>query len=370
VVRFGTHAGRTWAYLVNDAPFPATVQLTVEAGPACRMEELTGRRKVPAPETGSQGMFWRVPLEAYDLVAVSFSEPGVRLARPNISSPSAVAGELSQQVRALSARAAMLANAGPLQTLKNPGFEASGSDADGLQGWALTAPPGTTAHSDPADKHSGARALHLASSGAAIRVLSDPFDPPPTGRISVSVWMHVKGPDQQPPLQLAIEGKLEGADYFRFAMVGRAPAGAPAAPPIAPTWANYVFQVDDLPLEGLQRVRVRFDLAGAGEVWIDDVQVFHLAFNRKERLELSKIIALADVKLQNGLLGDCVRLLEGYWPQFLQVNVTPPESVVRIDGRGPSRAAARRQAHSAESSQDRSGFLDRFKGMLPRQLRF
>lgn len=371
IARFGSHAGRSWAYLVNDAPFPATVQLAVDASPRCRMEELTGRRKIAPPEIGPQGTVWRVSLEPYDLVAVSFSEPGVRLLRPAISSPSSVAAELSEQVRALSTRAAILGSLAPLPAPKNPGFEGD-EEGDGLSGWTANAPAGTAARLDSADKHAGRQSLHLTSSGPALRMLSEAFDPPATGRLSVSVWMRVKDERAQPPLQLAIEGKLDGADYSRFAVVGQSPPGTPPAPPIAASWANYLFQVEDLPLEGLAQVRVRFDLAGPGEVWIDDVQVFHLAFNRKERLELSKIIALADVKLQNGQLGDCLRLLEGYWPRFLQVHVPLPDNLVQAadpPGAG-SRAANRRQTRTAEAPQERSGLLDRFKGMLPRQLRF
>ncbi len=66
---------------------------------------------------------------------------------------------------------------------------------------------------------------------------------------------------------------------------------------------------------------------GPGEVWMDDVQLFNLAFSRPELVELSKLITLADVKLQNGQVSDCLQLLEGYWPQFLEENVRcPPES--------------------------------------------
>ncbi len=73
---------------------------------------------------------------------------------------------------------------------------------------------------------------------------------------------------------------------------------------------------------------------GPGEVWIDDVQVFGLAFSPPEMVELSKLITLADVKLQNGQIGDCLRLLEGYWPRFLEENVALPAGTV------PSETAA------------------------------
>lgn len=368
-VRFGTQGGRTWAYLVNDAPFPATVQVPVDGPSSYQVEELTGARKVSLPEAGPQGTVWSVSLEPFDLLGVCFSAPGVRLGRPVVASPPSVAAELAERVRTLGVRAAMLGNPPPLAVLTNPGFETLANNDAGLPGWTLTAPAGTQVRTESTDKRTGVRALHVVSSSVPVRVLSEPFDPPATGRISVSVWMRVPDAARQPPMQLAVEGKLDGSPYYRFANVGQPPPGSPPVPTIAAQWANYIFQVDDLPLEGLTQFRVRFDLSGAGEVWIDDVQVFHLAFNRKERIELSKLVALADIKLQNGQLGDCLHLLEGYWPRFLETHVALPAG----DVRGAETTAARpsrRQARAAESNQDRSGLMDRFKGMLPRQLRF
>jgi len=369
-LRFGTHNGRTYAYAVNDAPFAATVRVPLEGAAAFHLEELTGTRKLAPPEIGPQGAFWNVTLEPFDLLGVCFQEAGVRLGRPQVSSSPAVAAELAERVRGLGVRAAMLGTPTPLPALTNPGFEAVGTAEKPMPGWSATVlPTGAQVRVDDADKHSGVRSLHLTSPAAALRVLSEPFEAPPTGRISVSVWMRVPDAARQPPLQLAIEGMLDGAQYYRFAMVGQTPPGAPPVPPIAAQWANYIFQVDDLPLEGLTQLRVRFDLAGAGDVWLDDVQVYPLAFTRKERIELSKLIALADLKLQNGQVGDCLHLLQGYWPQYL-------ESYVPVPPAGPDRAdttasrTGRKPSRPPEASQERSTLMDRFKGMLPRQLRF
>lgn len=120
----------------------------------------------------------------------------------------------------------------------------------------------------------------------------------------------------QPPLRLAIQGKLHGRDYYRYGPVGLPPSAGQAADTIRLEWGRFVLPVDDLPLEGLTSLRVRFDLMGPGEVWLDDVQVSGLAFSVPEMVELSKLIMLADVKLQNGQIGDCLRLLDGYWPRF------------------------------------------------------
>ena len=97
----------------------------------------------------------------------------------------------------------------------------------------------------------------------------------------MSVWLRLADPARQPALRLAVEGKLAGRDYYRFAAVGQPPAPEQPACPSARTWGQYIFQVDDLPLDGLSQLRVRFDLMGQGEVWIDDVQLFDLAFNER-----------------------------------------------------------------------------------------
>jgi len=53
----------------------------------------------------------------------------------------------------------------------------------------------------------------------------------------------------------------------------------------------------------LTDLRVRFTLSGQGEVWVDDLRVLDLDFNDRERLELSKVITLADYKRKRGRSG-------------------------------------------------------------------
>jgi hypothetical protein len=68
------------------------------------------------------------------------------------------------------------------------------------------------------------------------------------------------------------------------------------------------------------------------------------------------------VKLQNGQMGDCVRLLEGYWPRFLEENVPLPAGV-------PETIAVQPRP-TEEKPPERSGWLNRVKDMLPESMRF
>ena len=84
-----------------------------------------------------------------------------------------------------------------------------------------------------------------------------------------------------------------------------------------------MFQVRDLP-EGLSGVSVHFALAAPAKCGSIDVQVFDLEFSDNERIELSKLIALAEYKRASGEVADCLRILEGYWPRFLASYVPRP----------------------------------------------
>jgi hypothetical protein len=71
-------------------------------------------------------------------------------------------------------------------------------------------------------------------------------------------------------------------------------------------------------------MRIKFELEGSGEIWIDNVQVYDLLFplsfyerSEPEKIVLVKLVSAVDKALENGELAECVRNLEGYWPRFL-----------------------------------------------------
>ena len=164
-------------------------------------------------------------------------------------------------------------------------------------------------------------------------IRSQPFPTPATGRVSVMVWLRIADPAQQPPLRLAIEGKLNGEVYYRYATVGR---GTDVK--LADNWPTYpyLFHVDDLPARGLTDLSVGFDLMGPGTVWIDDVQVLDRWFYQNERDELLKKIALAKKQLYEGKVVRCHRFLDSYWPRFLLQHVPPPTRMAQNPRRAPA----------------------------------
>jgi hypothetical protein len=367
--RFGTQGGRTYLYAVNDAPFATTARIHVEAGASCRIVEITGARKIaPLQADAGSGMYWEVQLEPYDLVGVQFSEPNVRLSEPHVTWSSAVDAALNTQISRLGARAAALRNPPPMDALPNLGFESSQQTDTPIPEWTIANQNGSTVQIDTTQKHSGVQSVKMTSMGGKACLVSRTFSAPATGRLAILVWLRVANASQQPPLMMALEANLHGREFDRYASIGLSSNPDQPAKPIMPEWTPFVLQIDDLPLEGLSALRVRFDLMGPGEVWIDDVQVYDLVFSEPELRELGKMIYLTGALLQKGQIGDCLNQLEGYWPRFLEEYV-PLQVTPAPRGSTPD-SLANKPRPPEEKPPERTGLMNRIKDMVPESLRF
>jgi hypothetical protein len=350
----------TIVYLVNDSPWSVTATIDIDLPSGCRLEKLGNSRDIGTLARNGTSSSWTVAMRPYDLVAARFTAANVRFGPVRVALNKNVTVALEGRIKDLVARAAALGNPPPLNVLENPGFELPDRDAQ-VPGWIANSPVGTAAELDSVEKHGGKRSLRLSSNGPTVSLRSAPFEAPQTGRLSVALWLRIADEKRQPTLRLALDGQFEDSEFFRYATVGG--SGADAVP-LLTQWAPYIFQVDDLPAEGLSDVRVRFDLLGAGEVWIDDIQLSDLVFSNNERLELNQLITLAKFKLQAGQVSDCVRLLEGYWPQFLVANVALTESPASLAQRQRGALQAAREPIGAAARPPR--VLDKMKGLVPK----
>ncbi len=211
---------------------------------------------------------------------------GVRFSRPEVTVPREVEAALDKQVRDLGYRTAALRKPPLLEVLENPGFDRPADGQNPLPGWTAVQPAGVSIQRDTQTKYSGDASARLSSTGPVGSLVSRPFPPPVTGRLTMLVRMRVADAAKQPPVRLVIEGRQGERTVAFYARFGK-PIDSDAAPPedtrpIAVEWSPYLMEVVDLPLETLSAMRVRLELSGPGEVWIDDVQLCDLAFNAEE----------------------------------------------------------------------------------------
>lgn len=335
-VRYATRGDRTYFYAANEAPFPTTMKVRVELPGDARVEPLVPGRTVGPLRRDADGVYWEAELAPYDLVAATINVGGARMFNPQTTYPAEVRAAIESRMGDLGDRVAALRFPPLYDALANPGFDRPATAASPLPGWQPNAPAGTTIALDARQPHGGTHSARMTSTGPTAALASDPFPPPSTGRLSLSVWLR-SAANRQPPLRVVVAGKLDGRDFYRAAQVG----SGGEAQPLTDQWSQFVIHVGDLPLEGIAQLHIRFELTGAGEVGIDDVQLCDLAFSKKERVELVRLLTPADVKLQNGQVADCVHLLEGYWPRFLYEHVPLPAEAAAAAETAPTREADR-----------------------------
>jgi hypothetical protein len=354
VVRQLRHNGKTYLYAVNDTPWSVDATLKIQA-PAGASLEIFGNRQTPAPISDGAGVSrtWSISLQPWDLIAGAFDTPNAAVTDWRAEVDREVLAQLRSGVGDLRGRANRLRDPQPLQVLANPDFETPVQDGV-LPGWESSRGAGMSVKTDSEKSRSGVRSLYVRSDGPVTWVRSNPFPAPTTGRLSVWVWLKIDDPSNQPPLQLAVEGRLNGQTYYRPARVGASDErGGPAPPTLTAEWAPYLVRIDNLPSSGLTDLRVAVDLMGRGEVWVDDVQVFDLWFDKTERSELLKKSAFASFVLGKGEVTQCGRLLRGYWPEFLRRHVpldTPQLAGTADSERTDSQAAADSDEPEASTS--------------------
>ena len=356
VVRSRRDAGRTVVSIANAGPVACRAALAVAAAPAAVVDAVDGVRLPLDPGGGAT-----VPLEPFE-VRTLLLDGGGAVRGVGVAYDDEVRRSVAARLADLGRRRTALETPQPLDVLDNPGFElaaAAGGDGGqsaGVGGWELVEPRrGTLALVPGIDAPTG-RGLAFASANGLSTLRSNPFPAPPTGRVSVAVWLRIEEGQPQPPLRLALEGMLEDREYYRFATVG----GLSGGKPLTGGWSQYVLQVDDLPTQGLESLRVRFDLLGPGAVQIDGVRVFDLAFDEQQRAQLSRRLTAIDERLQADDLGACVVELDTYWPRFLATFVT--DDAVAAAARAQLRTAAEPRPAPGAPAERSGSLLDRVRG--------
>jgi len=338
VVRSRRDSGSTRACVVNAGPGPCRAVLSLAGSPSAVIDAVDGARLPLEPGGGAA-----VPLGPWEVRTVVL-DGGVAVPGARADFGDDVRRSIESTLADLRRRRAVLETPQPLDALDNPGFEldgagvaeAGGRDVGGaVAGWELVEANRGTLRLVPGMAGAGGRALAFSSVNGLSTLRSNPFTPPTTGRISLAVWLRIADGDPQPPLRIAFEGVQDDREYYRFAPVG----GLTGGKPLTGEWSQFVLQIDDLPAQGLESLRVRIDLLGPGGVQLDGLRVFDLAFDESQRADLSRRLATVEQGLSANDLGGCLVQLDGYWPRFLAEFVSD-EAVAALDqvpapSRGP-----------------------------------
>ncbi len=292
--------------------------------------------------------------------------------------------DLRKRIYALQSKLVKSNNVQPLNVINNSSFEIQGQPS--FDGWesAEQSPDKIRLSSDrargeSADPASGVCLLMNNQEQKPVWVRSNTFEAPETGRLSISVWLKTEDVAHQPPLRLAVEGQSHGLSYYRFGSVGSLSSDQNSNQ-LETRWKRFAVHFDDLPMGGLQNLRIGFDLMGPGQVCIDNVQVFDRWFDENDAKAITQMLASTGPLLARPESFDtCRRLLDEYWTRFLdqyvvhaeQTNALPERLSATASGQlaqpGNQGVETQVATERANESSKKTPMFRRFRGFGPQR---
>jgi hypothetical protein len=367
VVRSFAEPHRVTLLVINASPWQTAAQIALDLQAPTAMTRLAALSEGVDPSSAMTQMFTpggpplALSLEPYAVQAVRFDNANVKVNRVTVRLSDAAKAELT-------ARLADLAKREPApriyKSLVNPGFEPIGGGA--VPGWRMIGGAGGAAELDATSPHEGKTCLYLQSSGQSIAVESEPFPTPPTGQFAMTAFVRGRNLAPGSELRMVVEAEREKRASRWSAFVG---GPRPGAHSLAEQWSAYPILVNELPLQSDGQTRVRFELTGAGEVWIDRLETYDLLFplpfyadRRAEFWEFVKVIQAAQHEFKSGRITDCVRRIEGYWPRFYTAYTPLAQQRLASQPSGPADPSPSAAEPPQQPSQS---VTDRFRNLLP-----
>lgn len=359
-VRMLSWQDRTYVYVVNDSPWSTQAALSLRIPPNCTAKALGVAADLPSPAQPGGESEWVIDLDPYDAAGIVFDNPGASVTAVRATVEERATQELSQRVSDLIDRVAVLTESPPAwKSLDDTGFENEPPAGQAFDGWEAFEEWGLSARRDAEGPQAGAHCMHLSVVDGRGYLRSNPLPTPRTGRLTATFWLRTDDVASQPPMRVAVTGRQAGQEFYEFETLGKA---AVKKWRLGEEWRKFEVSFSNLPLDGWETLRLRFDLLGPGDVWIDDVVLRDLVLAKDQQEEWRFTVSMAALHLKQGDIVDCQRLLDGYWPRLLEANVEVPAAAV-------ARRSRPTNSQPPPLKEDGPDFFDRLRKVLPAFLR-
>jgi hypothetical protein len=388
VVRYYRNSRETWIYVLNAAPFHTNVKMTISRKSKVPFKTYMGLRH-EEPISVSDSLVWNFTATPYDLVALRVADPKARIDSVNVTCPEEICGpngRMHQTVQDFVDRV-VAAQKGLEIPLKNGDFEeiaatevTNVSDAENssdrtnlfkleipqsslfkkshknedntvqtpeqgigqskndlfdpthIPGWRAFGPNDVDVRLDREIVRNGSASLKISSKQSSGGVISQPFPSPATGRLCAQINLGVPQDTRDAQINVYLSGRKNGAPFNRRIEMGPTIMKKLRDPNLvrddsSVVWFSEVLLFDRLPLDGLEDLALRFELAGNGVVWLDHIRLYRLAFASSEQSELMKLINTADYRAYKGRVLDVMFMLDSYWARLLKDQI-PDDSPI------------------------------------------
>ncbi|MEZ6089193.1 MAG: hypothetical protein R3C05_14420 [Pirellulaceae bacterium] len=302
-----------YMYAMNPAPWAIQLNLEFSNPDGAAITPLH-----PSSTTTRADAKQSIPLLPGQLIAFRIDSPSADIVTWSSEIPGAPAlrEHLAGQLQKLSQTVGTLGQPSGYQELANGDFERSASSLDSIPGWLAAQHPAESVKLARDAGVDGSQAVQLTNHGEGARtwLLSHPFPAPTSGRLAIQTRIKRDSKTPLVKLRLALEGRYRDRSIRRSVMI------TSSANESLPTdWSAMPvgLEVTDLPVEGLDELRIAFDLVSPGTVWIDNVLLHDQFLTQAERKELQSQVFVAVERMRDGDLTAAGRLLDSYWGRYL-----------------------------------------------------
>ena len=266
-VRARADGDRTYLALANDTPYPVRVSALVATSATATVEDL-GQGVPATAEPMPVGLRLTADLEAFGTSAIRIGAAGARVASVSVVN----AEDRERHRSAVARRLRELASGGAIGHL-NPGFEPdsivqrTSSTGDSAlepapEGWRVEGAEGALIAIELDRPRSGRGSLRIEATDEGASAVSPAFLPPgPIGLLRAEL--------RTEPADAAVRVRIESDPGAASAV--RLAADLQAID--RSSWTPMELRVPGLPTDGASPLRLRFELRGAGRLWIDDLEL-------------------------------------------------------------------------------------------------
>ncbi len=359
VIRKLTAGGQTTLYFVNPTPWDLNATLTVQLPADATVTRLAGSQMSHGPQQKGAGQ-WSISVPAYGLIGAQVDVFDVAITGAKVYLPTGVMRGLRDELEELAHRVRSIRSLPPRGILANANFEKPGQDGQ-IPGWTASDQPGTSVGLEKQKIYEGLQSLRLQSEGNVVWVRSEEIEIPASRRLMLK--MHLLNGDaaEQPSLRIVLDGYVGNQNVYRPVSVG-----GETPFPLQSAWSEFAYPIFDLPPE-LQKARIGFDMIGQGDVLVDRIEVYDVAFRDSEITQLNKLVTLAYAKYQQAEIGDCYQLLNSYWARFLKEHVPIAPALAEQLERARAANMAQRNAPAEEPAEPApKGWFETIRSYTPR----
>lgn len=360
-----TEDDERYFYFVNSSPWIARslVEWTAPKGSsvvALGTQEFNPRTRIGQDESNATTV--AVTVEPYGLVAFRFDHADVRLTACRTElGVLGVFEQLSEQYHQIASRTEQLSPYQGTEAEANFLVMNEGSHAKLLVdssfeqplnsgGWNAASGDGSSVLLDSEQPATGLTSVHMEAVRAKASVTSNVFDAPATRRLLMAVKLRTSTADATIPLRCQL--LTSDPNYQPYADLSQEQ--------MTTSFRTFLLPFSDVPGDPNLKMKLKLELIGPGEVWIDDIQLYDKWFHKNERKELQRLLYLAASQLGKGDMVSCYEELSGYWPRFLLRHVPPIKVATRTQTSQPQTSRPQTSRPQSKTSK----FMDGMKRLV------